>query len=55
MYCETCPVRDYCIAYREAERDNDNSYHRQVLVRVSDWNEPTCPLLAIVKLKDEEV
>ena len=49
MYCETCPVSDHCEAYREAEKDNCNSYHPQSVVRVSDYSEPACPLLNIVR------
>ena len=50
MYCETCPVRDYCMAYESAREDNDTSYHRQGVVRVDDYDEPpSCPLLKIVK------
>lgn len=51
MYCETCPVRDYCEAYRNAEVDNNNSYHPQTIVRVDDYDEPPCPLLEIIKTK----
>ncbi len=53
MYCETCPVRDFCPAYEEAERDNRNSYHPQTIVRVSGYSEPGCPLLDIVKKTEE--
>ena len=46
MYCETCPVRDYCVAYEEAEKE---IYHPQIIVRVNSYDMPGCPLLDIVK------
>ncbi len=49
MKCETCPIRNYCDAYNEAERDNWNSYHRQDVVRVNEYNESGCPLLKLIK------
>lgn len=54
MYCETCPVRNYCRAYEQAERDNETSYHPQQVTRVGDCNDLPCPLLAIVEPKTEE-
>ena len=48
MECETCPVRYYCEAYTEAERDNDTSYHPQAVVRVYEFS---CPLRKIVQRK----
>lgn len=48
MYCETCPLRNHCVAYEKAEKDNYNSYHPQTVIRVSDYSEPKCPLLDIV-------
>ena len=49
MRCETCPIRYHCDAYDEAERDNDNSYHHQTVVRVPDYSELGCPLLKLIK------
>ena len=49
MYCETCPVIDYCEAYKKAKRDNYDSYHPQQVVRVNDCDEPNCPLLDMIR------
>lgn len=46
MYCETCPVRGSCRAYKVAVRDEEGSYHPQQVVRVS---ESDCPLYKFVK------
>lgn len=48
MYCETCPIRDHCEAYTRAEIDNNGSYHSQIIVRVSTYSEPSCPLLKLI-------
>lgn len=48
MYCETCPIRDHCKAYDEAERDEDNSYYPKAVVRVEDYYEPPCPLKELI-------
>lgn len=55
MYCETCPIRDHCSAYEEAEKENDNSYHRQAVIRVNTYSEPSCPLLELIKLTQPEL
>lgn len=52
MYCETCPVRNYCKAYDIAERDNETSYHPQGVIRVDDYNEPPCPLLKLIQKEE---
>lgn len=49
MYCETCPVRNYCKAYEAAEDDDRNSYHHQAVVRVSIYDTPPCPLLRLIQ------
>lgn len=51
--CELCPIQNYCIAYKEATKDNDSSYHPQILVRVSDWGEPSCPLVKLINPNEE--
>ena len=52
--CEKCPVRNYCEAYESANEDNRTSYHPQTVVRVSNWDKPACPLLAIVSNTKKE-
>jgi len=44
--CETCPIRNSCPAYCEADNDNDYSYHPKQIVRVPDYS---CPLLRLIK------
>lgn len=46
MYCETCPVRNHCKAYSDAEKDNNNSYHPQQVVRADSYD---CPLAKLVE------
>jgi len=46
MECEKCPVRAYCVAYKQARADNQLSYHPQSVVRVTYWD---CPLLDLVR------
>lgn len=52
MYCETCPIRNYCKAYEVAEKDNGTSYQPQQVVRVESYADPPCPLLKIAKAKE---
>lgn len=48
--CEVCSIASNCEAYREAKKNNENSYHPQNVVRAYEWH---CPLVYLAKqLKD---
>ena len=50
--CETCPISSHCEGYKEAVKENWNSYHPQEVVRASHWD---CPLVKLIKMSKEEV
>lgn len=49
MKCELCPIQAHCPAYQKAYENNENSYHRQEVVRVDEYDEPSCPLVKLIK------
>lgn len=44
--CEKCPIAYNCEAYKEARKDNENSYHPQNVVRAYGSH---CPLVYLAK------
>ncbi len=54
MKCEMCPIQYQCPAYKNADKDNNNSYHPQTVVRVDTYDEPGCPLLKMIDKEGDE-